>query len=48
MMKKATRARRESFKPRSSADAMDLGISVGGGPRWGGGFTVREEEDEGY
>jgi len=47
-MKKATRARRESFKPRPSVDAMDLGMSVGvGGTRWGGGFTVREE-DEGY
>jgi len=49
MMKKATRASRESFKPRPSMDAMDLGMSVGvGGARWGGGFTVREEEDEGY
>lgn len=45
MMKKATRASRESFKPRPS---MDIGMSVGvGGARWGGGFTVREE-DEGY
>ena len=49
MMKKATRASRESFKPRPSMDAMDLGMSIGvGGTRWGGGFTVREEEDEGY
>ena len=46
MMKKATRARRESFKPRPSVDAMDLGVGVG--TRWGGGFTVKEEEDEGY
>ncbi|KAF8816428.1 hypothetical protein BYT27DRAFT_7154690 [Phlegmacium glaucopus] len=46
-MMKATRARRESFKPRPSVDAMDL-VSVGvGGTRWGGGFTVKEE-DEGY
>jgi protein regulator of cytokinesis 1 len=48
MMKKATRASRESFKPRPSSDALDIGISVGvGGTRWGGGFTLKEE-DEGY
>ena len=48
MMKKATRASRESFKPRPSMDAMDMGMSVGvGGTRWGGGFTLKEE-DEGY
>ena len=48
MMKKATRASRESFKPRPSMDAMDIGMSVGGGgTRWGGGFTLKEE-DEGY
>ncbi|KAF8154613.1 microtubule associated protein-domain-containing protein [Crassisporium funariophilum] len=49
VMKKATRAHRESFKPRPSMDAMDMGVSVGvGGARWGGGFTVKEEEDEEY
>ena len=48
IMKKATRASRESFKPRPSVDAMDMGMSVGvGGTRWDGGFTLREE-DEGY
>ena len=48
MMKKATRASRESFKPRPSMDAMDTGMSVGvSGARWGGGFTLKEE-DEGY
>lgn len=48
MMKKATRASRESFKPRPSMDALDMGMSVGvSGTRWGGGFTLKEE-DEGY
>ena len=47
MMKKATRASRESFKPRPSMDAMDIGVSVGvgGGSRWGGGFTLKEEDE---
>ena len=49
MMKKATRASRESFKPRPSMDAMDIGMSVGvSGTRWGGGFTLKEEDNEGY
>ena len=48
MMKKATRASRERFKPRPSMDAVDMRTSVGvGGTRWGGGFTLKEE-DEGY
>ena len=46
MMKKATRASRESFKPRPSMDAMDIVMSVGvGGTRWGGGFTLKEEDE---
>lgn len=46
VMKKATRARRESFKPRPSMDNMDLGVSIGasGGP-WSGGYTVKEEDE---
>ena len=48
-VKKATRVSRESFKPRPSMDAMDMGMSVGiGGSRWGGGFTLKEETEEGY
>ncbi|KAG6833143.1 hypothetical protein H0H87_010857 [Tephrocybe sp. NHM501043] len=47
--KKATRARRESFKPRPSFDA-DMGVSVGLGSyrgRWPGlTGSVREEEEE--
>ncbi|TFK37089.1 microtubule associated protein-domain-containing protein [Crucibulum laeve] len=50
VMKKATRARRESFKPRPSADALDMGRSVigAGGTRWTGGFSgcVKEEDEE--
>lgn len=47
-MKKATRARRESFKPRPSIDDREMGLSVHGG-RWGGlTGSVREEEDEEY
>jgi len=52
LMKKATRAKRESFKPRPSTDTTDLGMSIGigvgmvaGGKRWGGGFTVNEEDE---
>lgn len=49
--KKASRARRESFKPRSSVDGHggDLGVSVGMGASRFTGFAggVREEE-EGY
>lgn len=51
VLKKASRAKRESFKPRPSADTTDSGKGVGiGGTRWGGRFTssVKEEEDEGY
>jgi protein regulator of cytokinesis 1 len=49
--KKASRARRESFKPRPSADGVELGMSVGpGGGRWGGfpDADCVKEEDEGY
>lgn len=47
--KKATRARRESFKPRPSMDedwAADVGL--GGQRRWAGfpGITVKEEDEE--
>jgi protein regulator of cytokinesis 1 len=44
---KATRARRESFKPRPSIDAVDhAGHGHGSGAgRWGGGFTVKEEDE---
>ncbi|KAF9479819.1 hypothetical protein BDN70DRAFT_833821 [Pholiota conissans] len=43
---KASRARRESFKPRPSMDAMDhAGVARAGAGRWGGGFTVKEEEE---
>ena len=46
-MKKATRVRRESFKPRPSMDStLDLAVSVSvSGGRWGGGYTVREEDE---
>ncbi|KAF9465929.1 microtubule associated protein-domain-containing protein [Collybia nuda] len=50
-MKKATRARRESFKPRPSVDTMEMGVSVdigGHGGRWGGLTGSVREEDEGY
>ncbi|KAI0946534.1 hypothetical protein AcW1_009974 [Taiwanofungus camphoratus] len=51
--RKASRARRESFRPRPSVDdnwAVGLGVSDGGGPRRWAGFsgTVVKEEDEGY
>ena len=47
--KKATRARRESFKPRPSMDddwAADVGL--GGQRRWAGfaGVVVKEEDEE--
>ena len=46
-MKKAARAHRESFKPRPSMDStLDFGVSVGvSGGRWGGGYTVKEEDE---
>lgn len=50
---KATRAKRESFKPRPSMDALEPTHGVGAGAahtrgvpkRWEAGFTVREEEE---
>ncbi|KAJ7868841.1 microtubule associated protein-domain-containing protein [Mycena leptocephala] len=49
---KASRARRESFKPRASADAeaqWDLASHAGAGARWGfEGAMVKEEENEDY
>lgn len=46
--KKASRARRESFKPRPSVDGPDMAMSIGmGGGRWGG-FSGLKEEEEGY
>ncbi|KAG5645682.1 hypothetical protein DXG03_005520 [Asterophora parasitica] len=50
VMKKATRARKESFKPRPSVDG-DMGVSVGlggYGGRWPGLAGSVREEDEGY
>lgn len=49
-LKKASRAKRESFRPRPSTECAELGTSVAiGTARWGGGFTstVKEEEGEG-
>jgi Ase1/PRC1/MAP65 family protein len=44
--RKASRARRESFKPRPSVDAAtDLGST--GGSKWGG-FAVSVKEEEEY
>ncbi|KAH9475907.1 Anaphase spindle elongation protein 1 [Psilocybe cubensis] len=44
--KKSTRARRESFKPRPSVDVVDIPVAVGHGTkRWGGGYTVNEDEE---
>jgi protein regulator of cytokinesis 1 len=51
VLRKASRAKRESFKPRPSMDGAELGKSVGiGSTRWGGGNFASsvEEEDEGY
>ena len=46
--RKASRARRESFKPRPSVDVPDIGIGIGfGGSRWGDIPGPVEEEDEG-
>lgn len=46
-VKRASRTRRESFKPRPSADsAPDMGKSVGG--KWGAFAASVKEEDEGY
>ena len=51
---KASRAKRESFKPRPSMDALEPGHSVGAGAahargvpakRWEAGFTLKEEEE---
>lgn len=47
-VKKASRARRESFKPRPSIDDRDIGMSNGPGARsgrWGGHSAVREEDE---
>jgi protein regulator of cytokinesis 1 len=49
-LQKASRTKRESFKPRPSQDHADLGGNGGIGiPRWGATLTcsVKEEEDEG-
>ncbi|KAF9044417.1 microtubule associated protein-domain-containing protein [Panaeolus papilionaceus] len=44
--RKASRSRRESFKPRPSMDAADFPPAVGtGGSRWGAAYTVREEDE---
>ncbi|KAF9451602.1 hypothetical protein P691DRAFT_699098 [Macrolepiota fuliginosa MF-IS2] len=51
MLRKASRAKRESFKPRSSTDTTETGKNVGiGSARWGAGLagSVKEEEGEGY
>ncbi|KAJ6504120.1 microtubule associated protein [Mycena vitilis] len=48
---KASRARRESFKPRASVDAdaqWDLGTSHAAGARWGFEGAMVKEEDEDY
>ncbi|KAJ7176713.1 microtubule associated protein [Mycena filopes] len=47
---KAQRARRESFKPRASVDAMDLGAphAAAAGGRWGFEGVMVKEEDEEY
>ncbi|KAG5652554.1 hypothetical protein H0H81_004615 [Sphagnurus paluster] len=48
IVKKATRARRESFKPRPSMDGdMALGVYHGHGGRWPGLAGSVREEDEG-
>lgn len=49
VLKKATRARRESFKPRPSVDAMGMSVGMGShGGRWAGLTGSVREEDEGY
>ena len=45
--RKASRARRESFKPRPSVDACD-GPLTGGGMRWNGFAASVKEEEEDY
>jgi len=46
---KASRARRESFKPRPSVDGSEMGMGMGGvGGRWGGFAGTVQEEDEGH
>lgn len=46
LARKASRSRRESFKPRPSMDAADFPPAVGtGGSRWGAAYTVREEDE---
>lgn len=50
VMKKASRARRESFRPRPSMDGLEIGVSVGLGgqrSRWPGLGSSVKEEDEG-
>lgn len=50
VLKKASRARRESFKPRPSVDGLDMCLSVGLGVhrgRWPGLAGSVREEDEG-
>lgn len=49
-LRKASRAKRESFKPRPSTENAESGKSAGTGiARWGGGFTSSvKEEDEDY
>ena len=47
-LRKASRAKRESFKPRPSEDHPNLGLSGGiGNPRWGGTFTSSLKEEAG-
>lgn len=46
LAKKASRARRESFKPRPSMDTVEAGVGVGS--RYGGFASSLKEEDEGY
>ncbi|KAK7050494.1 microtubule associated protein-domain-containing protein [Favolaschia claudopus] len=47
MAAKASRARRESFKPRASVDT-DFAASQAAGARWGFEGVMVKEEDEGY
>lgn len=51
VLRKASRAKRESFMPRPSTDGAEMGKSVGiGSSRWGGGKFASsvKEEGEGY